>query len=42
MNRPRSYVAAPLNLNVDVRGEDMQDLYQSRGPVRARLPSTIL
>ena len=42
MNRPKSYVPAPLNFNVDVKGEVMQDLYHPQGPIRARLPSTIL
>ena len=42
MNRPKSYVPAPLNLNVDVRGEVKHDLYHSRCPIRAHLPSTIL
>ena len=35
MNRPKSYVPAPLNLNVDVTGEVMQDLYiLFNGPIR--------
>ena len=42
MNRPKSRVPAPLNLNVDVRGEVKHDFYLWRCPIRARLPPTIL
>ena len=30
MNRPKSHIPAPLNLNVDVKGEVMQVLYHLR------------
>ena len=42
MYRPKSCIRATLNLNVDVRGEVMQDLYHSRGPISTRPPATVL
>ena len=42
MYRPKSCIRATLNLNVDVRGEIMQDLYHSRGPISTRPPATVL